>query len=501
MDDETAKKIEKQNLAEILEENMRIINAKMPEKEEEFSSEDTSLISEDDANLEQLEFKNLNYGNKILKPIRKLLHREIRDWIINPIQIKQTEFNIKQKDFNKKLEDTIEEKHSKLEEKHSELETRFNELLSLENNIKDCYLKILERPADENAIRYYSNKLKSGEIELKNIEEELKKSKEYSILESKKFIYEKYRSKIEKPIFIIGVPRSGTTIVQHILSVHPELAWMSQNEIDMWLTQPEKHQVISYYQWLKNNKKKIPTSDEALFVLGKNMGLGFKNFPVLPKNSEIPIEGEHFWRKNFGGEYVEDIPLDKKISVVKEISNLIARKQKHRFVNKAPQNSMRLFALYKIFPDAKFINVVRDPRAVISSMMKRREDEGEFLNGFPHPNEFEFEELTDVEKFAFRYDQILTYIYDFGKLLDEKNFLTVFYEELVDNPKQNIKKILDFCDLETPKNFETQTPKISSNKNKKWRDTLTNADQKTISQMLKPILEKTKHPYDLQKEI
>lgn len=501
MDDKTAKEIEKKNLIDILEENLRIINTKIPEKEEPIPKEELPFISDDDANLEQIELKSLDYGHKILKPIRKFLHREIRDWIINPIQLKQTKFNLKQKEFNQKLEEKIEEKHSALEEKHSALETHFNELLSLENNIKKCYLKILERPADENGIRYYSNKLENGEIELKNLEDELKNSKEYSILESKKHIYEKYRSKIEKPIFIIGVPRSGTTIVQHIFSVHPELVWMSQNEIDGWLTSTEKHQIISYYQWLKNNNKKIPTSDEALYVLGRDLGPGFKNFPNMPKSSEIPIEGEHFWRKNFGGEYVEDIPLDKKILVVKEISNLIERKQKHRFVNKAPQNSMRLFALYKIFPDAKFINLVRDPRAVISSMMKRREDEGEFLNGFPHPNEFEFDELTDVEKFAYRYEQILTYIYDFGKLLDEKNFLTVFYEDLVDDPTQNIKKMLDFCELETSEDFETQIPKISSDKNKKWHDNLTNADQKTISQMLKSILEKTMYPYDLQKEI
>ena len=367
----------------------------------------------------------------------------------------------------------------------------------MENNIKDCYLKILERPADENAIRYYSNKLKSGEIELKNIEEELKKSKEYSILESKKFIYEKYRSKIEKPIFIIGVPRSGTTLVQAILSVHPDLAWMSQNDIDNWLSQTEKHQVINYYQWLKTNNKKIPTSDEALYVLGKNLGPGLKNFPIIPGNSEIPIEGDHFWRKNFGVEYVEDVPLDNKIAIVKEIANIVEKKQKYRFVNKAPQNSMRMFALYKIFPDAKFINVVREPRAIISSMIKRHEDEGEFLTGYPNPNKFEFDELTLVEKSAFRYNQILNYIYDFGILLDEHNFLTVFYEELVKDPKKNIKKILDFCELEASENFEKKIPPIEPDNNKKWHETLSETDEKTISKMLKSILKKTMYPYQL----
>ena len=36
------------------------------------------------------------------------------------------------------------------------------------------------------------------------------------------------QNKIDRPIFIIGVGRSGTTILYNLLSIHPELCWFSR---------------------------------------------------------------------------------------------------------------------------------------------------------------------------------------------------------------------------------------------------------------------------------
>jgi len=37
---------------------------------------------------------------------------------------------------------------------------------------------------------------------------------------------------ITKPIFIVGVPRSGTTLLYHLLGQHPSLAWFSKNTLE-----------------------------------------------------------------------------------------------------------------------------------------------------------------------------------------------------------------------------------------------------------------------------
>jgi len=48
---------------------------------------------------------------------------------------------------------------------------------------------------------------------------------------------------IKKPIFIVGVPRSGTTLLYTLLAQHPELGWFSK-DTTIGLTTPEFFQFV-----------------------------------------------------------------------------------------------------------------------------------------------------------------------------------------------------------------------------------------------------------------
>jgi len=50
--------------------------------------------------------------------------------------------------------------------------------------------------------------------------------------------------KILKPIFIIGVPRSGTTILYRTLCLHPDVAWFSHEDLQFWI--PKEKQAALY---------------------------------------------------------------------------------------------------------------------------------------------------------------------------------------------------------------------------------------------------------------
>jgi len=151
---------------------------------------------------------------------------------------------------------------------------------------------------------------------------------------------------------------------------------------------------------------------------------------------------------------------------------------------------MRLFAIQKIFPDAKFINVIRDPRAVIASMMKRFEDEGEFTMGFPIKDKIKFEEMSSIEKWALRYKQVIDYINPFSKQQKNENFLTISYDDLINNPKDLTKQIFNFCELSIPKSLQTIIPPIKKNTKEKWRKKLSKDDENKIFEILKPVIEK-----------
>jgi len=257
----------------------------------------------------------------------------------------------------------------------------------------------------------------------------------------------------------------------------------------------EQYDTYSYFQWLKSNNKKISASEYQIFALGIIKDLN-PDLVIPPKGtSEIPIEGEIFWKKHLGSGYIKDIPINIKILIGKEISHVIKKQKKKRFISKAPQNCMRLFALKKCFPDAKFINIARDPREVISSMIIRYEKEGVFDTGITIKNRMKYDGLEFVEQFAWIYKEITDSIYEFS-IENKNNFMTVRYEELISNPNESIKKIFEFADLDIPNNIPEIIPKLQDT-SKKWKKKISLNDEKKIFNILDQSIQKMDYPYSL----
>ncbi|MDH3618371.1 MAG: sulfotransferase [Nitrosopumilus sp.] len=303
-------------------------------------------------------------------------------------------------------------------------------------------------------------------------------------------VYESYQ--IKKPIFIIGVPRSGTGLLHQTLCAHPELAWFGVDDLKLWISKEEKEQLKEYFSRLTQQNKKIPRDEHRLAVFGR-VDLNPKRFDNLPPNS-FPIEGETFWRKYFGDKFIEDIPANKKSDLVKTLSDIIIRQKKSRFLNKAPQNVMRLNAIKKIFPDAIFINIARNPRSVVSSMITRSKKEGSFDIGIPILDIKNYEKLDSIQKRAWQYKEITEVIYDFS-IQNTNQFKTVFYEEFLKNPKKFVKDIFDFCNLETPEKFEQLLPKIRPKIKNKWIQNLNKDDVEKIFDITKSSIQKMNYPY------
>jgi len=114
MTNENEKKIEIKNLADIVSENLRILNFKKNESSKtnekfneatkktvdkhtnQFNEKQRIPISSEEANVNILETsKDIERGKSYLKGVRKILHHEIQDWVVEPFQIKQTRFNQK----------------------------------------------------------------------------------------------------------------------------------------------------------------------------------------------------------------------------------------------------------------------------------------------------------------------------------------------------------------------------------------------------------------------
>ncbi len=118
-----------------------------------------------------------------------------------------------------------------------------------------------------------------------------------------------------EPTFIVGAPRSGTTLAVDLFATHPDVAnWSEAGRI------------------------------------------------FDPLHYHDP-DAEHAWTE-----------ADATPARIQRLRRWLAwyrhAQGKPRFVNKHPRNSLRIPYLLCAFPDARFIHVIRDGRAVVSSMLE-----------------------------------------------------------------------------------------------------------------------------------
>ena len=190
------------------------------------------------------------------------------------------------------------------------------------------------------------------------------------------------------PIFIIGCPRSGTTLMRVILDSHPNIC-----------CGPETHLIKN----MKNFREKIDEKWEML--------------------------------KPYG---IEEQVLDQKIREILTLftNNYIIVKNKKRWAEKTPDNIFYAVYIDKFFPDCQFINVIRDGRDVISSF-KQRWGSKTVLSGIRNWN------------------RSIGLTYEYRTKFKKDRYIETRYEDLVNCPEHETKKIMEFLGEEwTPELLE-----------------------------------------------
>jgi len=193
-----------------------------------------------------------------------------------------------------------------------------------------------------------------------------------------------------RPIFIVGVGRSGTSLLQSLLNAHSRIAFP-----------PETHFIRSYIakkQSLEEQKNQI-LNDAYL----KNLKIDLEK--VMTKTDSC---------KSFY----------KKIMI-----EYLAIKGKDFIGDKDPKNIECLKVINNSFPDALLVHIYRDPRAVISSRLKA-----------------EWSKDKPLWQHILAYKAQFNYIRKNQDIFGD-NFIDIKYEQLVKNPKVELEKILEKFDL------------------------------------------------------
>lgn len=190
------------------------------------------------------------------------------------------------------------------------------------------------------------------------------------------------------PVFIIGMPRAGSTLVEQILSSHPQ--------VEATMELPD---IIAISRDLRMRSEQ----------------------PETTSYHDIVADMDPAEFKALGERYIE--------------TSRVQRKQgRPFFIDKMPNNFAHLGLIHLILPNAKIIDVRRHPLACGFSNFKQH---------FARGQNFSYD-LTDMGRYYADYVALMAH---FDEALPGR-IHRVIYEEMVDDTETQVRALLDYCGLD-----------------------------------------------------
>jgi len=235
-------------------------------------------------------------------------------------------------------------------------------------------------------------------------------------------------ARLSAPIFLVGSPRSGTSLAVNLFAEHPLVAnWSEAGRL--W-------DPIGYHD------------DEA------------EHHWPAERAAPAEIRRLHRWCEWYR-----------------------QTQGKARFVNKHPRNSVRIGYLRRVFPDARFVHVIRDGRAVVSSIVvqtrSRARRQSRPMGGFCRPPGWRALLRSDlVEQSALQWQAIVRHVWEEKPALGP-DYCEVRYEELCARPREVYRTLFEFAGLPAG---EAQLARIPERLEARsdWRERLTGTEIATL---------------------
>jgi SAM-dependent methyltransferase len=194
------------------------------------------------------------------------------------------------------------------------------------------------------------------------------------------------------PLIVFGAPRSGTTYLQRVLDLHPAIFLTHETRVFAWL-----HAAVSV----------LPASDQ--FVVTER-----ERFVTHLRSTLPDVVRDFYAQLNPSTRYWGD-------------------KNPHYA---DPNNRGCLALTAALFPGTRFVNVVRDGRDVVASLLRRNHD-----NGDP---------WVDFEAAHRTWITHLEIGRSFGARQPPGSYLEIRYEDFVRDDVVGAKELCAFLDLELP---------------------------------------------------
>lgn len=256
-----------------------------------------------------------------------------------------------------------------------------------------------------------------------------------------------------KPIFILGLHRSGTSILYRMLS---------ETQCFNYVT---IYHLVKYNQLINNhinNLEEVSKKDVAAFF--KNSGLGDRYIDRLKVTPDSPEEYGFLLRRGNLQNKITPKNLSTFVEMAKKIQ-FISDKEKPLLL-KNPLDFQNFIYIKKVFPEAKFIFIHRNPLKVLSSVIKalRLLYKNKIL--FPTHVVRYYSKMFDYPLILHTIRLCLSEVFPLGLMvitmyasksikyymknierLPKEDYICVTYENLCKDPQKNIEEIMRFLNI------------------------------------------------------
>ena len=189
-----------------------------------------------------------------------------------------------------------------------------------------------------------------------------------------------------EPIFIVGLPRSGSTLIEQILASHSQVEGTQE------------------------------LADIPRFVLelqGREPDLENPRYPAIL--ADLPREAF----VQFATRYLDD--------------TRVYRTGRPRFIDKMPNNFRHIGLIHLMFPQARLIDARREPMACCFGIYKQL---------FARGQEFAYS-IADIARYYRTYLELMEH---WDRVLPGR-VLRVHHEDVVDDLEGGVRRILEYCEL------------------------------------------------------
>lgn len=239
---------------------------------------------------------------------------------------------------------------------------------------------------------------------------------------------------IEKPIFIFGCCNSGTTILWETLKSHKDIVGSDIEGQDL---------------------EELP--DSMRHYLGKST---FRLW-AHPKFKLCYHKTK------------EDYNEDERQAIISIYQKF--QEPEKRFITKSPADTLRARLIQSYFPDSYFVAIVRNGYAVSEGIIRKRKSD---------PDRPQFKGLyTTIDEAAEQWSRANTIITSHEKFL--QRYKIIRYEDLIENPKDTLLSVLEFCDLNLT---DFSIPLFDKTLNQQQISRLSGYEIETVTRIAQPML-------------